>query len=329
MRKSAVVLVALLVVASCGGSSDQAATTATISESRYVAPPSFADLAATHHSHEFLPVAKDFEKAVRRAGLLPPMENNHLDPEFEAWGGAFLGGEFCPGLPWMAAALNNKKVSIQRMSIAGDAHARAREANTGLIIPYAIALIAIHDVDVDEFGSVLDEISIAAGAMKKNCEPTVSFIGEAAKFSVVELRGADLDTGTHKIQIAPIESQYDFGESIIRSWDFGERKWGFDPEWIGGYDGGEFVTVIGGNPRIGYVDTQMLLHLESTSTALHIRTSALLERDGQVASLSQGEFSALKDLMIDFSVDLADVTTNKLSRWLATQASDHDFFPDQ
>ena len=321
MRKSAVVLVALLVVASCGGSSDQAATTI-----NYVAPPSFADLALRSDSYEFLPVAEDFEKAARSAGLLPPQENNHRDPEFEAWGGSLVGGEFCPGLPWMAAALNDKKVSIRRMSIAYDAHKRALDANTGLVLVYVIAVTAIHDVDVDEFGSVLDDLSIAAGAMKKDCEasvsPTFTNGPPAEKFSVVRLRGADLDTGTHKIQIAPIGTQSEY--SILRSWDFGEGEWGFGPEWIGGYDGGEFVTALGSDRQGSFVDVQTLLHLESNSTALHIRTTVL---GNEV--LGQEEFSELEMLVAGFSVDLADVTTNKLSRWLATQASDHDFFPDQ
>ena len=212
------------------------------------------------------------------------------------------------------------------MVIAEDAHQRAMDANTGLVLVYVIAVTAIHDVDVDEFGSVLDEISIAAGAMKKNCEASVSPSfpnGVAAeKFSVVGLRGADLDTDTHKIQIAPIGTQSE--DSILRLWTSGEGEWGFGPDWIGSWDGGEWVSALGSDRQLGFVDLQTLLHLESNSTALHIRTTVI---GNQV--LGQEEFSELEMLVAGFSVDLVKETTNKLSRWLATQASDHDFFPDQ
>jgi len=215
------------------------------------------------------------------------------------------------------------------MVIAEDAHQRAMDANTGLVLVYVIAVTAIHDVDVDEFGSVLDDLSIAAGAMKKDCEASVlpSFTNGVAaeKFSVVRLRGADLDTGTHKIQIAPIGTQSEY--SILRWWTFGEGEWGFGPEWIGGYDGGEWVSALGSDRQLGqgsFVDLQTLLHLESLSTALHIRTTVM----GNLV-LGQEEFSELEMLVAGFSVDLVKETTNKLSRWDHAQASAHDFFPDQ
>lgn len=309
MRKVTVVLAALLVVSACGDSSNQAATTIATTAPATTARP-LVDLVTNYHSHEFLPVPEDFAREVRQAGLMPLQGFNGVDPEFSSFGGPWMAGEFCPGLSWMAAALDNKKVSIQRMGLDQDAMARA----SGNLIVYAITVTAIHDVGADEFASALDEISIATGG-NRSCPATAKWAAgtrdkDIKKFSVVELSGADLDTSAHKIRISPFRTQGGDSVPIVRSVDFGDRG------WAGGLDRGEYAVSVGLNKEFAYVETQMLLHLDKASTALHIHTWAVEQGERGIADLSSEEFFELEELVTDFAVDIIEPTTSKLLGWL-------------
>ena len=332
MRKYAVALTFLLVVSACGGSSDtatpattvapvatQVPTTTAAPATTTVAPLPLVDLVANYHAQDFLPVPMDFAKEVRQAGLLPlraynfvdPTKNEpgpemFMDPEFRWMGGPWMAGEFCPGLSWMGAGLNNKKVSIQRM--VSDWNTVVE--NSGDVVVHAVTVTAIHDVDANEFASALDTISIATGG-NGECAATAQWAsgsgGEAIpKFSVVELRGADLDTDRHKIRIAPFVSHPGKEYPIVRGVGFDEMEY-----WSSIYRGGEFALSHGNNEERLYVEWQVLLHLEPSSTVLHIHTWAVHERIS-LEDATREEFLALIETVNDFGTNIIDPTVSKL-----------------
>lgn len=311
MRKSAIVFAALLVAAACGDSTDQAATTTATTATKTLPPAlPLVDLVANYHAEDFLPVPEDLAKLVRYTGLIPFAFYWKSDPEFSPAGGPFLTGEFCPGLSWMAAALNNKKVSNLRLGTDGPAGTAAFES-VQKVIWVGVAFTAIHDVDVGEFASALDEILIATGGTG-NCSATTNWAygtkdHHFSRFSVVELRAADVgptpDADVYKIRIGVPESHKPSERLLDRSVAMGEKEWFLDR--------GEFAISIGVNEDVAYLESQFLAHLEKASTALHIHVWA-----NQVSPNEEVDVSALEELITDFSVELGELTINKLLGWL-------------
>ena len=207
----------------------------------------------------------------------------------------------------MAAALNNKKVSNMRLGTDSQEGRRAMES-VQKVTWVGVAVTAIHDVDVDEFASALDEISIATGGTG-NCSVPVTWSANVfndenfSSFSVVELRGADLDTDVHKIRIGSDGSKKPHSDPLDRSVAMGEKEWGLDR--------GEFAISIGAHQKTAYVESQFLAHLERASTALHIHVWA-----NQQSPNEEVDVSALEELITDFSVELGELTINKLLGWL-------------
>ena len=293
-------------------------------------PPALplVDLVANYWSEDFLPVASDFATLVRGAGLLPlidlPAPADHPtvradkevrfgwgydDPEVYQFAGPAVSGEFCPGLSWMAAGLNDKKVSIRRMITDLQAVGESVAAGNQRILFSAIMVTAIHDVDTEEFASALRKISIATGGTSE-CSTSAKWTSGLSaygwEYSVVRLRGADLDTETHKIQIGAPEGWNGKATTVDRSVDF------FEKEWVGGLDSGQVALAVGHSEDPFLAEVQVLLHLENVSTALHIHLWVNTD-DGSEEADNQRDLALL---LVDSATSVSVTTVGKLLGWL-------------